>query len=50
MPENTALVTGAAGGLGTHVTKALRDAGFTVVRQVDFATPVSLPETGVTLS
>jgi NAD(P)-dependent dehydrogenase (short-subunit alcohol dehydrogenase family) len=31
MPEKTALVTGANGGLGTHVTKALLDAGFTVV-------------------
>lgn len=31
MPEKTALVTGASGGLGTHVTKALLDAGFAVV-------------------
>ena len=31
MPEKIALVTGANGGLGTHVTKALLDAGFTVV-------------------
>jgi len=31
MPEKTALVTGANGGLGTHLTKALLDAGFTVV-------------------
>ncbi len=31
MPEKTALVTGANGGLGTHVTKALLDAGFAVV-------------------
>ncbi|HTW59931.1 MAG TPA: SDR family NAD(P)-dependent oxidoreductase [Terriglobales bacterium] len=31
MPERTALVTGANGGLGTHVTKALLDAGFAVV-------------------
>jgi len=31
MPGKTALVTGATGGLGTHVTKALLDAGFTVV-------------------
>lgn len=31
MLAKTALVTGANGGLGTHVTKALLDAGFTVV-------------------
>lgn len=31
MPARTALVTGATGGLGTNVTKALLDAGFTVV-------------------
>lgn len=31
MSTKTALVTGADGGLGTHVTKALLDAGFTVV-------------------
>ena len=31
MPEKISLVTGANGGLGTHVTKALLDAGFTVV-------------------
>ncbi|HET6181690.1 MAG TPA: SDR family NAD(P)-dependent oxidoreductase [Candidatus Sulfotelmatobacter sp.] len=31
MPEKIALVTGANGGLGTQVTKALLDAGFTVV-------------------
>jgi NAD(P)-dependent dehydrogenase (short-subunit alcohol dehydrogenase family) len=31
MPGKTALVTGANGGLGTHVTKALLDAGFAVV-------------------
>jgi NAD(P)-dependent dehydrogenase (short-subunit alcohol dehydrogenase family) len=31
MPGKIALVTGANGGLGTHVTKALLDAGFTVV-------------------
>src|SRR5258706_13225587 len=31
MTEKTALVTGANGGLGTHVTKALLEAGFTVV-------------------
>lgn len=31
MTARTALVAGATGGLGTHVTKALLDAGFTVV-------------------
>ena len=31
MPEKTALVTGANGGLGTHVTNALLDGGFAVV-------------------
>jgi NAD(P)-dependent dehydrogenase (short-subunit alcohol dehydrogenase family) len=31
MPEKIALVTGANGGLGTHVTKALLDTGFAVV-------------------
>ena len=31
MPGKVALVTGANGGLGTHVTRALLDAGFTVV-------------------
>lgn len=31
MSTKVALVTGADGGLGTHVTKALLDAGFTVV-------------------
>jgi NAD(P)-dependent dehydrogenase (short-subunit alcohol dehydrogenase family) len=31
MTARTALVTGATGGLGTHVTKSLLDAGFTVV-------------------
>jgi NAD(P)-dependent dehydrogenase (short-subunit alcohol dehydrogenase family) len=31
MTARTALVTGATGGLGTHVTKALLDVGFTVV-------------------
>jgi NAD(P)-dependent dehydrogenase (short-subunit alcohol dehydrogenase family) len=45
MPERTALVTGANGGLGTHVTKALLDAGFAVVglapriKQSDFNHP-----------
>ena len=45
MPSKTALVTGASGGLGTHVTKALLDAGFAVVglspkiRQSDFDHP-----------
>ena len=45
MPEKTALVTGANGGLGTHVTKALLDAGFAVVglapkiQQSDFKSP-----------
>src|SRR5580692_6077798 len=45
MPEKTALVTGANGGLGTHVTKALLDAGFSVVglapkiQQSDFDHP-----------
>jgi NAD(P)-dependent dehydrogenase (short-subunit alcohol dehydrogenase family) len=42
MNEKTALVTGADGGLGTHVTKALLDAGFLVaglapkIKQSDF--------------
>lgn len=31
MPGKTALVTGANGGLGTHVTNAMLDAGFAVV-------------------
>jgi NAD(P)-dependent dehydrogenase (short-subunit alcohol dehydrogenase family) len=31
MFEKVALITGADGGLGTHVAKALLDAGFTVV-------------------
>jgi NAD(P)-dependent dehydrogenase (short-subunit alcohol dehydrogenase family) len=31
MPARIALVTGANGGLGTHVTKALLDAGFMVI-------------------
>src|SRR5437764_5392290 len=45
MPGRTALVTGANGGLGTHVTKALLDAGFAVVglapkiQQSDFDHP-----------
>jgi len=45
MPENTALVTGANGGLGTPVTKAMLEAGFTVVglapkiKQSDFNHP-----------
>ncbi len=51
MTEKIALVTGANGGLGTHVTKALLDAGFTVVglapriQQSDFDNPnfIALP-------
>jgi len=45
MPGKTALITGANGGLGTHVTKALLDAGFAVVglapriQQSDFDHP-----------
>ena len=45
MPDKIALVTGANGGLGTHVTKALLDAGFAVVglapkiQQSDFNHP-----------
>jgi NAD(P)-dependent dehydrogenase (short-subunit alcohol dehydrogenase family) len=45
MNEKTALVTGADGGLGVHVTKALLDAGFLVVglapkvKQSDFESP-----------
>lgn len=45
MTKKNALVTGANGGLGTHVTKALLDAGFTVVglapriQQTDFDHP-----------
>ena len=45
MPEKTALVTGANGGLGTHVTQALLDVGLAVVglapkiRQTDFDHP-----------
>jgi NAD(P)-dependent dehydrogenase (short-subunit alcohol dehydrogenase family) len=53
MSEKTALVTGANGGLGTHVTKTLLDAGFTVVglspriQQSDFNHPnfIALPAT-----
>jgi len=53
MLEKIALVTGANGGLGTHVTKALLDANFTVVglapkiRQPDFDHPnfIALPAT-----
>jgi len=51
MPGKIALVTGANGGLGTHVTKASLDAGFTVVglapriQQSDFDHPnfIALP-------
>ncbi len=45
MIEKTALVTGADGGLGVHVTKALLDAGFLVaglapkIKQSDFDDP-----------
>ena len=45
MPEKIALVTGVKGGLGTHVTKTLLDAGFAVVglspkiQQSDFDHP-----------
>jgi len=45
MTGKTAFVTGANGGLGTHVTKALLDAGFTVIglapkiQQSDFDHP-----------
>jgi NAD(P)-dependent dehydrogenase (short-subunit alcohol dehydrogenase family) len=45
MNEKTALVTGADGGLGIHVTKALLDAGFLVtglapkIKQSDFERP-----------
>ena len=45
MPQKIALVTGASGGLGTHVTKALLDAGFAVagvapkIQQSDFDHP-----------
>ena len=47
MIEKTALVTGADGGLGVHVTKALLDAGFLVaglapkIKQSDFDDPGS---------
>ena len=51
MTGKTALITGANGGLGTHVTKALLDASFTVVglspriQQSDFDHPnfIALP-------
>jgi len=45
MTDKVALVTGANGGLGTHVTKALLDSGFSVVglapriQQSDFSHP-----------
>lgn len=45
MKDKVALVTGASGGLGTHVTRAFLDAGATVVgtsrniQQSDFANP-----------
>src|SRR5258708_34233512 len=53
MPGKIALVTGANGGLGIHVTKALLDAGFTVVglspriQQSDFNHPnfIAFPST-----
>ena len=53
MTGKTALVTGANGGLGTHVTKALLDAAFTVVglspriQQSEFNHPnfIALPAT-----
>jgi len=53
MTEKIALVTGANGGLGTHVTKAMLDAGFTVVglspriQQSDFnhSNFIALPST-----
>ncbi len=53
MAEKVALITGADGGLGTHVTKAFLDAGFTVVglspniQQSDFDRPhfIALPAT-----
>jgi NAD(P)-dependent dehydrogenase (short-subunit alcohol dehydrogenase family) len=51
MPEKIALITGANGGLGVHVTKVFLDAGFTVIgispkiQQSDFDNPrfVALP-------
>jgi NAD(P)-dependent dehydrogenase (short-subunit alcohol dehydrogenase family) len=53
MTDKVALVTGANGGLGTHVTKALLDSGFSVVglapriQQSDFSHPnfTALPAT-----
>jgi NAD(P)-dependent dehydrogenase (short-subunit alcohol dehydrogenase family) len=53
MPEKISLVTGANGGLGTHVTKALLDADFTVaglsprIQQSDFDHPnfIAFPAT-----
>src|ERR1700726_3530677 len=53
MSGKIALVTGANGGLGTHVTKALLDSGFTVaglsprIKQSDFYHPnfVAFPAT-----
>jgi NAD(P)-dependent dehydrogenase (short-subunit alcohol dehydrogenase family) len=53
MTEKIALVTGANGGLGTHVTKALLDAGFTVaglaprIQQSEFNHPnfIAFPAT-----
>jgi NAD(P)-dependent dehydrogenase (short-subunit alcohol dehydrogenase family) len=57
MNEKSALVTGADGGLGIHVTKALLDAGFLVaglapkIKQSDFDSPrfTALPATLDTL-
>ena len=57
MAEKIALVTGADGGLGLHVTKALLDAGFLVaglapkIKQSDFDSPrfTALPATLDTL-
>ncbi len=51
MTQKIAIVTGADGGLGTHVTKALLDAGFIVaglspnIKQSDFSHPnfIALP-------
>lgn len=53
MSGSIAMVTGANGGLGTHVTRALLDANFTVVglapriQQSDFDHPnfIALPAT-----